>query len=481
MKIETQDRDDNQITVEVELDDTKLEGARRVAARKISQRMKIPGFRPGKAPYEVVVRNVGESSITEDAIELLVDEIYPKILDETGIKPAAPGTLEEVIAIDPPKFKFLIPLIPSVDLGDYQSIRLDYKWTPPTEDKVDEAIEELRRMYSSTEVVNRPVQFGDFIMVDLKGMVGDNVISEKKGHPIFINPDLKEDEWPFNGFGGKLIDMINGQEKKIKHKFSKDSTVEDFAGKEVEFIVKVTTVRGMILPDLNDEFAARVGKFDNVQSMRDAIRTNLTNQSKVEYDDEYFEKLIDTIKQQSLIKYPPQVLDHEKEHVLNDLERRLSDQNLEMDVYLKMREIDKDKFMEEEVVPVAVKRLERALIMDQIAKMEKIELSEEDLTSAFQQTLFEVQNDDQFQKLVKKNKPSQQLMESLAQESANRAMVAKTLEHLKTIAMGIQKESSEETPVKKTKASSKKPGKKIEKTETNEQDVLENDPSNSIE
>jgi trigger factor len=479
LKIETQDRDDNQVVVEVELDPEKMEGARRVAARKISQRMKIPGFRPGKAPYEVVVRNVGESSITEDAIELLVDQIYPKILEETGIKPAAPGTLEEVVTIDPPKFKFIIPLIPSVDLGDYRSVRMDYQWTPPTEDKVKEAIEELRRMYSSTEAVDRPVQPGDFIMVDIKGVVEENILTEKKGHPIFINPDLKDEEWPYKGFGKKLIGMKPEQEKKLKHKFPKNFQDEEFAGKEVEFNVKVTTVRGMILPELNDEFATKVGNFENVQAMRDAIEANLSNQSKAEYDDEYFENLIEKIKEQSNIKYPPQVLDHEKEHVIHDLERRLSEQNLELDVYLKMREMDKEKFMEEEVNPVAAKRLERALVMDQIAKLEKLEVSEENLSSAFQQTLFEVQNDEQFQKLVKKKKPSQQLMESLAQESANRAMISLTLDRLKKIAMGEITESPKEKPKSKKKGSSKTTDKEIKKEDSILKNEAENDSDDS--
>ena len=441
MKIETETRDDHQVTVNVELETSLMESARRRAAHKIAQRMKIPGFRPGKAPYDVVLRNVGEPAITEEAVELLVDEIYPKILDETGIKAAAPGSLEEVASVEPPKFKFLIPLSPSVDLGDYRSIRLDYDWEPPTEDKLDEAIEELRRMYSTTETVDRVIETGDFVMTDVKGVNTkssdfDLPAIEKLGNPVFIRPEEKSDEWPFNGFSKKLIGMKTDEVRTFTHKYPKNFEDEKLRGNSIKFEVKVTKIRGMILPEMNDDFAKKVGNFDSIALLRETIQSNLTNQSKAEYEDEYFDKLIELIKKQATIKYPPQVLAHESEHVLDDLKRRLAEQNMELDVYLKMRELDHEKFTEEEVTPVAIRRLERSLIIDQLVIDEKIEVSEEELNSSFQQTWFEIQRDEQFQKLTKKNKPSQKLIESIAMESASRAMVQHTLDRLKLIAIG---------------------------------------------
>lgn len=463
LKIETEIRDDHQITVNVELENSLMESARRKAAHKLAQRMKIPGFRPGKAPYDVVLRNAGESTIVEEAVELLVDQIYPIILDEAGIKAAAPGTLEEVSSVEPPKFKFLIPLSPTVDLGDYRSIRLDFDWQPPTEDKVDEAIEELRRMYSTTETVDRAVEIGDFVMTDIMGVntkaaEGENPIIEKPGNPVFIRPEEKSDEWPFSGFSKKLVGMKKDEVQTFTHKYSKDYEDENLKGITVKFEVKVTTIRGMNLPEMNDEFAKKVGNFDSLAKLRETIQENLTNQSKAEYEDDYFEKLIESIKKLATIKYPPQLLTHESEHVLEDLNRRLAEQNIEMDAYLKMRELDHEKFIEEEVTPVAIRRLERSLIMDQLGVDEKIEVSEENLNSSFQQTWFEVQRDEQFQKLTKKNKPSQKLMESIAMESASRAMVQQTLERLKLIATGEAPEITDDTS--KPKTSAKKKSKK---------------------
>jgi len=465
LKIETEIRDDHQATVNVELENSLMESARRRAAHKIAQRMKIPGFRPGKAPYDVVLRNVGEPAITEEAIELLVDEMYPKILDESGIKAAAPGSLEEIVSVEPLKFKFLIPLSPTVDLGDYRSIRMDFDWQPPTDDKVADAIEELRRMYSTTETVNRAVEIGDFVMTDVKGMnakssEGDLPAIEKLGNPVFIRPEEKSDEWPFNGFSKKLVGMNQDETRSFTHKYSKDFEDENLRGTSVKFEVKVKTIRGMILPEMNGDFAKKVGNFESFDMLRETIQSNLTNQSKAEYEDEFFEKLIDNIKNQATIKYPPQLLAHESEHVLEDLKRRLAEQNMELDVYLKMREMDYEKFISEEVKPVAIRRLERSLIMDQLGVDEKIEVSEENLNSSFQQTWFEVQQDEQFQKMTKKNKPSQKLLESIAMESASRAMIQQTLDRLKLIATGdapvIADESAKPKPATKRKPKKEK-------------------------
>ncbi len=127
MKFEKKELKDNQVEITVEADNDQFQKAKFKAAVSISKGSKIPGFRPGKAPYDVVKRTYGEEVIEERAIELLVNQIYPDLLKEAEINPHGPGNLEEIVSKDPPKFRFVIPLEPSVDLGDYKSVRLAYK------------------------------------------------------------------------------------------------------------------------------------------------------------------------------------------------------------------------------------------------------------------------------------------------------------------------------------------------------------------
>jgi len=470
LKIKTQPRDDHQVTLIVELETEQMKGARHRAARKISERKSIPGFRPGKAPYEVVVRSFGEGVISEEAVDILLDEIYPKALEGAKLEPAGAGSLEKVENLDKkPKFTFTVPLVPTADLGDYRSIRLSYDWKEPGEDKAEEAIMELRRMYAKTESVNRPIETGDFVMIDLKGIKakaaeGEPPAIDRPGLPVFVRDAEKDDEFPFMGFSKKLVGLNPEGSKTFSHKYAKGYKDENLQGQTVKFDLKVTMVRGSILPELNDDFAKQVGPFENLQALRESVKANLATQSKAEYDDDYFAKLIERIKEKAIIGYPPQVLEHELEHVLKDLKTRLADQGLDMTAYLKSREMDEEKFVAEEAKPIAAKRLVRSLIMDELAKAEKIEVNKEVLQSSFEQTWGEYQGDAGFQKTMKgKSQPPKQLMNAVAMESANRAYLQQTLNRLKDIATG----NAPELPKEETKKTAAKSSSKATKLKSN--------------
>jgi trigger factor len=485
LKIETHPLEDHQVTLIVELEPEKMEGAKHRAARRLSEKKTIPGFRPGKAPYDVVVRNFGENVIVEEAVDLLLDDVYPQALEEAKLEPGAPGSLEKVENLEKsPKFTFKVPLAPEVTLGDYREIRLPYEWGEPGQEKVDESIEELRQMYAKTESVDRPIQKGDFVLIDLKGVKvkageGEAPLLDRPGLPVFIRPDEKPDEFPFVGFSNELVGLSAGDGKTFSHKYPKDYKDDSLKGLNLTFDVNVKMVRGSILPELNDDFAKQVGPFENLQALRDAIKANLATQSKAQYDDEYFSKLMEKIKEGAEIKYPPQLVDHEVEHVIEDLKSRLAGQNLDLAAYLKTREMDEQKFIAEEARPIAIKRLERSLVMDEIAKVEKIEVSQEMLQSSFQQTWGEYQDDPGFQKLARgKSQPPKQIMNAVAMESANRAFVQLTLNRLKDIATGKAAElASEDHPdAEKKDAKSlgkQKPVGKKKVTQKSEKPALE--------
>ncbi len=467
MKIETTPRDDHQVTLTVEVENERLESARRRAARRISERKTIPGFRPGKAPYEYVVRHVGEAAVTEEAVDLLLDELYPQVLEEAKIEAGAPGALEKIEGLteNRPVFTFTVPLTPSVDLGDYRAVRLPYDWKAPGEEKVEEALQELRQMYAKTETVNRPIEKGDFVMIEFKGVQAgaaedEPPVFEQQSAPVFIRPEARDDEWPFPGFAHQLIGLQAGESKTFSHKFPKDHPDEKLRGAKVNFEVTVKIVRGTILPDLNDEFARAAGPFETLEALRDTVRASLSNRLKAEYDDDYFEQVLQQIRAGATIKYPPQILEEEIKDVLDDLQARLAAQNMDLETFFKMRETTREKFVEEEVRPVAVKRLERSLILDEIARREKIEISEETLSASFQQTWDEFSASNEFQQAMRgKSRPPQRLIEAVFRQSANRAMLEQTLTRLKEIATGQAVEAAEAenpAPARQTGKGSKK-------------------------
>jgi trigger factor len=463
LKIETHPRDDNQMTMIVEIEAEKMEGARRRAARRIAEKAKIPGFRPGKAPYDVVRRLYGDGVITEEAVEILVDEIYPEALKDAKIDPAAAGQLENIESLEPPKFIFTVPLKPTVDLGDYKSVRQPYEFTAPGDDKLDDEIENLRRMYASTETVERPVKDGDYVLLDVVGRKAkakedEAALIERKGFAIVVHADGKDTEWPFPGFSSKLVGIAPGESKEFSYKYAKDFPDENLASQNVKFEVLLKTVRGVNMPELDEEFAKKTGLGQTVEELRQRMRENIDTEARNAFEDEYFEKLIDQIKAGATIKYPPQVLEHEIEHVLEDVEGRLKNQGVEnMETYFKMVDSTKEKFTEEQARPTAIKRLERGLIMDEIARAEKVEIDNESLEAAFNNAWATLSMTDQeFAKRTKGGtKASREIVDAVAMDSANRLLTRRVLDRLKAIATG---ELADEKPkARKTKKAKDEP------------------------
>ena len=441
MKIETTPREDHQVTMTVELEAEQMERAKKRSARQLAKRGKIAGFRPGKAPYDVIRRQYGDEAIIEGAVDILLDEVYPKALDEAKLEPSGPGALE-TMEMEPPKFVFVVPLKPEVDLGDYRKIRMEYKYKKPGDAEVDAKLEELQKMYATTAEVERPIEEGDFVKADIVGKkVGakadEAIVYEETDHPIFITAEKRDAEEPFVGFAKKLIGMSAGDTKTISKKFPKKHEDENLREATVKYKVTINVVHGTEFPELNDEFAQRLGAGETMEAFRELLLKDLEAESVTEYDDEYFTALIDKIKEGATIKYPPQVLDHETEAVLEDIKQRLSQQGMEFNAYLKMQESTLEEFTEKEARPVAQKRLERGLIFDELARVENIEIKEGDLEAEFNQTVMSLASQGYDLNNVKGGKRAQaEIANNIAQQSATQLITRLTLDRIKDIATG---------------------------------------------
>ena len=425
----------------VEVDTEKMDQFKKRAAREISKRGKIAGFRPGKAPYHLVVQNYGEQAIIEQAVDFFIDSEYSNILKEADVEPGASGRLENIESLDPPKLIFMVPLAPEVDLGEYHALRMPYEWAAPGQEEVDKALEELRQMYAMTENVEREVQEGDYVLLDVKSETAE---LNRSGFAAFVRKEERDTEWPYNGFAKELIGMKPEEVKTIKHTFPEDWEIEELKGKKVEIEATIKTVRAVTLPEVNDEFAKTVGAGETLDQLMETLKADVENRSRADYDDKYFVDLIEKIKEGATFKYHQHSLDHEGEHVLHDLSNRLSQQGMDMETYFKVRNTTREQFIEDEVKPVAQKRFERSLILDEIVKKEELEVDDASLDAEFNQTLSSlVQQGMDFSKVKGGKKGQQELAQAVAMESANRVLTRRALDMLKSIAVGEYKTPEE--------------------------------------
>ncbi len=393
MKIEKTLLDDHQIKLNVEVDDETFDASKRRAARKISRDHKVPGFRPGKAPYNVIVRQFGEGAVVEEALEFLVDDIYPKLLDQEAITPYGPGTLKEVKSLDPPELEFVIPLAPAVELGDYRAIRLEYTTPDVTDDNVRHAIDNLLEREAKSESLERPAEVGDRAHITLhgheKGDEDKKLIVDLHGTPVVIEPDDADTstEWPFPGFSNALAGLVKGATTEFEHTYPDDyEPDEKLKGKTVEFHVTIEEVRSRKLPELTDEFAKTLGEYETVDELRADARKQLEVTTRDNYDEDFRRRALEEIVTGAVFKFPPQMLEDEIDEMVKRFKQRLTNEGWDLDTYLKVNDKE-EATLREEFRDAADSRIRRGLAIMEIANRESIVVLEKDVQQDVQRTV----------------------------------------------------------------------------------------------
>jgi trigger factor len=450
LNINTEFLETHEAKLTVIVEPENFEGAKRRAARQLSKKYKIPGFRPGKAPFAVVQKHLGDGAITEQAIGNLIDEIYPKAIEEADLKPYGPGSLEEMSSMDPLTFEFLVPLVPEVELSDYQDIRIEFQTKEVKEENIQEVINNLRESQATIEAVERPIEEGDMVYITLSGdKKGEEdpekkVLLEERRYPVIIEKEdaTQESEYPFPGFSRKLIGLSVGDKKSFQNTFKKDYEFEELQGVTGIYKVTVEEIKGRSLPEVNDDFAKSVGNYETVEDLNTEIRQTLEEQFESEQLSEYDSQIIDVLAENSTIKYPPQMLEDEIDDFIHDLEHRLANQGLTIDLYLKSRSIEMSG-LRDEVRDNAEARMKRGLILMEVANMEKISIPQEEITERVQKTLQEVAayySEEEANRLG-----TGANLENLRSRIATDEIISRTLKKLRNIAMGITEEELEET------------------------------------
>ena len=371
--------------------------------------------------------------------------------------------------MEPPVLEFVVPLQAEVTLGDFKSIQRPYEPKTITDKDIEKVFDDLRNRQAVLEPVDRPAEEGDVVYIRLSGKRTqveedqDPVLIQERSTMTLVRPEKAEksgisaeeageteddesaepDEWPFPGFSRHLIGLRSDDERTFTHKFSEQSDYESLRGAEAEYQVVVEDVKQRTLPELTDEFAQSIGEYATLEELRSDIRKSLEMQNEDEYNQDYDKAILDQAIEQTTFKYPPQMLESEIESVINGLKNRLERQNLDLDLYLKTREMDMDG-LQEEARPVAESRLKKSLFLLELAKAEKIELAPEDVQSETIRTMGSLS-----QALPKKEArrlENRDVINNLVDNIMVDMMQDKALERFREITSGGLAKKSEEAP-----------------------------------
>lgn len=452
MNINKEILDTSEAKLTVEVDPSQMDEARKRAARKLAQRYNIPGFRKGKAPYEIILRHLGEGAITEAALEDIVDIIYPQVIDQSGVDAIGPGQLADA-KMDPPVFTFMVPLRPEVDTGTYRSVRLGYDEPTVTEEALTEYLEHLREHEAVLQPVEREAAMTDVVTIDVTGKLlavpetpapvaepaeaepaegstepaveakpaqAEEFLMEDKDVEVLLAPDLT---WPAPGFGEKLVGIKPDEDRSFDLAFPDDYSNDSLKGRLAHYDVKCKGVKSRVLPEWDDELAKTLG-YESLADMRTKAQSTLESQGKQRYNDEYTQSVVDIVVSGSTVKYPPYLYDREIEEMTQDLDRRLREQNLTLDDYKKVTGRT-DEQIREELDPSARERLRRSLVLGKVIDQEGLTVSEQDITDRIEMMAGLFGKDaDKYRKMMRSEDARRSVRYDLLSDIAVRRLVA---------------------------------------------------------
>ncbi|MCI0779799.1 MAG: trigger factor [Chloroflexi bacterium] len=366
-----------EVTLNISMDSEDEEPFLSRSYRRLATRLQIPGFRRGKAPRSIVESHVGRSALVQEALEFMIPETLDQVLKDEDLQAFIDPQLE-LLEMEPVSFKAVVPLEPLVDLGNFRDIRVEQEPVEVTEEQVDEVLEHLRYESGPWEPVERPVQFGDLLSLDVSGTIqGEQAINDQG---IDFIPQL-DNQLPMPGFSVYLEGMSAGQEKDFTLSVPDDHRQAEYAGKECHFHVHVLSIKEKQLPDLDDEFAKGIRDgYESLQALRDFLRERLTEDAQSSAERQLQEKGLQQLMEVASVQASKLIYQRELDMMREERERALRNQRMDMDTYLSYIGKTDDEW-QEQLRPQAEERLNTYLVLRKLAQEENIEVTPEELQS----------------------------------------------------------------------------------------------------
>jgi trigger factor len=371
---------ESRVQLEIEVEPDRLERSLDAAYKRLVPTLRIPGFRPGKAPRRIVEQMVGRERLLHEALDALVPAAYSEAIESEDVEPVADPDLE-ILETEPVRFKVTVPVRPTVTLGDYHSIRIAPEPVEVTDEMFEEQMEMIRRRFATIAPVERGAEWNDILTADIKGIVDDTPFVEdedvefplREGQPLLL-PDLAEE----------FLGMEAESEKTVELPVPEDFP-EQFANKTASLTLTVKSVKEEELPDEDDDLAQQVNaeEFETIDDLHARVRDDLQETLQRQADEAYRLKVVDELVGLSEIEYPQVLLDREIDGLIR--ESHGSDVRA-YQAHLAQIGKTTDEFREMYREP-ALERLSRSLVLGELTTAESIEITDDDVAEQVEKML----------------------------------------------------------------------------------------------
>ena len=366
--------------IEIKVEGKEWEEALDKAFKEANKKAKIDGFRPGHAPKEVFIKKYGEQALYMDAAEAVVDGAYEKMLKENEKDledlVARPDVQVKEINGEGVTFNFVLTMRPEVKLGDYKKINVKREKAKVTAEEIEDTIENIRHRYAEDVLKDGEIKDGDVAVIDFDGFVDGVAFEGGKGE----NYSLKIGSGTFiPGFEEQLIGLKSGDEKDVEVTFPEDYHAEDLKGKKATFKVKVHEVKEVKVPELDKDFFEDLGMegVDTKEKLEAKISESILTNKESELENKYIDELLEAAAKDTEVDIPEVMIDDELERMISQYDSHLRSQGINLEQFYKFTNSDEEA-LKSQMRPEAARRVKHRLMLEEIAKQEKIEISDEE-------------------------------------------------------------------------------------------------------
>ncbi|MFT5871772.1 MAG: trigger factor [Clostridium sp.] len=384
MNVKMEKLEKNIIKLEITVEAKRFDVALKKSSVKNSKTINIPGFRKGKAPMSIIKKMYGEGVFFEDAINFCCDDTYPEALKEHDISPLDYPKIDIVEIGEGKDFIYTasVEVVPEVKIGEYKGLEAKKVEYNVTDDEVENQLKGMQEKNARIEEkVDGTVAMGNITVIDFKGFIEGAAFEGGEGTDF----ELEIGSGSFiDTFEEQLVGLKAGETKEVKVNFPEAYGREDLNGKLATFNVTIKSMKEKELPAIDDEFAKEVSEFDTLEELRNDIKTALEKSSEDREKKEFEEAVIEAVCSNVVMDIPEIMIKRETDIMLKDLEMKLKQQGLDLESYYQYTnntEVKVREFMKE----AAEKRVKTDLVITEIAKIEKVEASDEEMLAKAKQ------------------------------------------------------------------------------------------------
>ncbi|WP_018756998.1 trigger factor [Paenibacillus terrigena] len=365
--------------LQVEVDAERVTGALDKAFKKVVQKVAVPGFRKGKVPRPIFEKRFGIESLYQDAIDILLPEVYTEAVAETNIEPVDRPEIdvEQFGKGENFVFKAKVLVKPEVKLGEYKGISVPVESVTITDEEVAAELERLQQRHAELVVIDEDTaKEGDTVIIDFEGFVDGNPFEGGKGERYSLELGSKSF---IPGFEEQLIGLGTGDFKDVDVTFPEVYHAEELAGKPAVFKVKLHEIKRKQLPVLDDEFAKDVSEFDTLDEFKADLTKQISDRKVKENEAKREGEIVEKAAEAAEVEIPEPMIDTEVDAMVRDFDNRLRAQGMNLDMFMTFSGQTIED-MRGQMKVDAEKRVRNNLVLEQIAKEENIVATEEDVT-----------------------------------------------------------------------------------------------------